>query len=125
VTWASDGALSDSQTVTITVTNQNEAGTASAPTVSGTPYKGININLSVSVNAAGKVRFFIGGKRIANCLAVPTTGSGSTYTATCNWKPAVMGRQYLTATLTPTSNTFSSVTSPTQTVWVMKRTGNR
>jgi hypothetical protein len=125
ITWVSDGSLSDSQTVTITVTNLNESGTASAPSISGTPFKGISIATTVTVNAAGRVRFFLNGKRITNCLAVATTGSGSTYTATCNWRPSFTGRQSLTATLTPTSNTFTSVTSPALSTWVLKRSTRR
>ena len=125
ITWVSDGTLSDSQTVTITVTNINESGTASAPSITGTPYKGIAIATTVSVNAPGKVRFFLNGKRIANCLAVSTSGSGSSYTATCNWRPVVTGRQSITATLTPTSNTFSAVTSPALSTWVFKRPTTR
>jgi VCBS repeat-containing protein len=125
ITWVSDGSLSDSQTVTITVTNINESGTASAPSISGTPYKGIAIATTVSVNAPGKVRFFLNGKRIANCLAISTSGSGSSYTATCNWRPAVTGRQSVTSTLTPTSNTFSAVTSPALSTWVFKRPAKR
>ena len=125
ITWVSDGSLSDSQTVTITVTNINESGTASAPSISGTPFKGISIATTVTVNAAGRVRFFLNGKRISNCLAVATTGSGSTHTATCNWRPSFTGRQSLTATLTPTSNTFTSVTSPALSTWVLKRSTRR
>jgi hypothetical protein len=125
ITWVSDGSLSDSQTVTITVSNLNESGIASTPSISGTPYKGISIATTVSVNAPGKVRFFLNGKRIANCLAVSTSGSGSTYTATCNWRPTVTGRQSITATLTPTSNTFTAVTSPALSTWVFKRSTTR
>ena len=125
ITWVSDGLLSDSQTVTITVTNINESGSASAPSISGTPYKGVSISTAVTVNAPGKVRFFLNGKRIANCLAVSTSGSGSTYTATCNWRPTFTGRQSVTATFTPTSNTFSAVTSPPLSTWVLKRTTKR
>jgi hypothetical protein len=125
VTWASDGALSDSQTVTITVTNSNESGTLGTPTLSATPYKGISVNLSVTINAAGKVRFLVGNKRIPNCLAVAATGAGSTFTATCSWKPASTGMQKLSASFTPSSGTFSSATSPTLSVRVFKRTTTR
>ena len=125
VTWVSDGTLSDSQTVTITVTNANESGTASGPAVSGPVYKGISISLVTNVNAAGKVRFFLNGKRIANCLSVSTSGSYPNITATCNWKPTVTGRQFLTATLTPSSGTFTSVTSARSEIWVLKRTTRR
>ena len=125
ITWVSDGALTDSQTVTITVTNVNESGSISAPSISGTPYKGVSTAITVNLNAAGKVRFLVNGKRIANCLAISTSGSGSSYTASCNWKPTLNGRQYLTATFTPTSGTFSAATSASQMVWVLKRTTTR
>jgi hypothetical protein len=125
VTWASDGALTDSQTVTITVTNSNESGALGTPTLSATPYKGISVNLSVTINAAGKVRFLVGNKRIPNCLAVAASGSGSTFTATCSWKPASTGMQNLSASFTPSSGTFSSATSPTLSVRVFKRTTTR
>ncbi len=125
IAWVSDGALSDSQTVTITVTNLNESGTISTPAITGTPAKGQSIAVSVNVNAAGKVRFFVGGKRIANCLLVSATGSGSTYSATCNWKPTVSGRQTLTATFYPTSVTFTTSNSSSLVAWVVKRTGLR
>jgi hypothetical protein len=125
ITWVSDGIYSDSQTVTVTVTNVDEPGTVSPPSLASTPYKGSAVSITVNLNAAGKVRFFVNGKRISNCLAISTTGSGSSYTATCNWKPTVMGRQNITATLTPSSPTFTGVTSQPQSIWVFKRTTTR
>jgi hypothetical protein len=125
VTWVSDGALTDSQTVTITVTNSNESGSLGTPTLSATPYKGIGVNLSVTINAAGKVRFLVGNKRIPNCLAVAGIGSGSTFIATCSWKPASTGMQSLTASFTPSSGTFTNATSPALSVRVFKRTTTR
>ena len=122
VVAVSDGALSDTQTLTITITNINESGQVSAPTISGTPTKGIAIIMTVSVNTAGKVRFFVGGKRISSCLSRSTTGTYPTLSATCTWKPAVTGRQFVTATLTPTDNTFSASTSARSEFWVFKRT---
>jgi hypothetical protein len=121
----SDGALSDTQTLTITITNINESGQVSAPTISGTPTKGIAITVTVSVNTAGKVRFFVGGKRISSCLSRPTSGTYPTLSATCSWKPAVTGRQFLTATLTPTDNTFSTSNSARSEFWVLKRSIRR
>ena len=121
----SDGALTDTQTLTISVTNINEAGQVTPPTISATPTKGIAITVTVNANTAGKVRFFVGGKRIANCLSRSTTGSYPTFTATCTWKPAVTGRQFLTATLTPTDNTFSSSTSARSEFWILKRATTR
>jgi VCBS repeat-containing protein len=125
ITWVSDGLLSDSQTVTITVLNVNEAGTITGITLGGSPSKGIAVQTSVTVNTAGKVRFFLNGKRIAGCLAVSTAGSYPTLTATCNWKPTVTGRHSLTAQFTPTNSSFSSVSAAPLSIWVLKRTTTR
>lgn len=125
ITWVSDGTLSDSQTATITVTNANESSTLGAPTISGTAYKGIAISLTVTVNTPGKARFFMDGKRISNCLSVSTTGTYPNFTATCNWKPAVTSRRILSATFTPTDNTFSATNSENTVLWVLKRTSLR
>ena len=125
IAWVSDGSLSDSQTVTITVTNLNESSNVSAPAVSGTLYKGVTTSISITSEAAGKVRFTANGKKIANCLAVPTSGSYPNYIATCNWKPAVASRHTLSATITPTDSTFSSMTATSATLWVQKRTTRR
>jgi uncharacterized repeat protein (TIGR02543 family) len=108
--------------INITVTNVNESSSTSPPAVSGNVYKGIVASLTVTVNTPGKVRFFMDGKRIASCLAVATTGSYPNYTASCSWKPTVTARHSVTATLTPTDNTFAASTSQAGTFWVLKRT---
>jgi hypothetical protein len=121
----SDGALTDSQTLTITITDTNEVSALGAPSVSGAVYKGVTKQITVTSNAAGRIRFYVSGKRISNCLAVSTTGSGSSYTATCSWKPAVHGRQILTASITPVLNSFTGSTSAQSEVFILKRSGNR
>lgn len=125
ITWVSDGKLSDSQTVTITVNNVSENGTITLPTITGSPTKGVNLTATVTVNTAGRVAFLIDGKRVVGCLAKATSGSYPTLTATCTWKPARVGRQFLTAIFTPTNNTFASATSQPQMIWVVKRSGLR
>lgn len=110
---------------TVTITNSNESGSISAPTVSGTINKGITTSITVTLNVSGRVGFFVGGKRISTCKAINTSGSYPNTSATCTWKPAVTGRQVLTATLTPTDNTFSSSTSARTEVFVQKRTNTR
>jgi hypothetical protein len=125
VVTLSDGALTDTQTLTVTITDANEISVLGAPSVSGDVYKGITTTISITSNAAGKVRFFVSGKRIANCLAVSTSGSGSSYTASCLWKPAVQGKQNLTASFTPNLNTFTSSASPKTDVFILRRTGKR
>ena len=121
----SDGLLSDTQTVTLTITNANETASLGTPTVSGTINKGVIATISVSSTAAGRVAFFVGGKRISTCLSRATTGSYPSFTATCSWKPPVMGRQILTARITPTDLTFSASTSAGAEVRVLRRTNSR
>jgi hypothetical protein len=125
IAWASDGALSDSITVTVTVTNANESAAVGVPSSSGTLYKGVSASLTVTTNAPGKVRFFMDGKRISTCLAVTASGSYSSYSATCSFKPTVSNRHSFYATLTPSDVTFSGTSSPTLTTNVLKRATNR
>lgn len=113
------------QAITITVTNLNESSTINAPTVATIAYKGQVETITVTVNAPGKIRFFVGGKRISTCLARLTSGSYPNYSATCYWKPPVTGRQLLTAAITPSDNTFSANTSAATVVSVVKRTSVR
>jgi hypothetical protein len=125
VITVSDGALSDTQTLTVTITNANESASINAPTVSGTINKGVSTTISVTLNTAGKVRFFVGGKRISNCLARLTTGSYPNFTATCAWKPPVTGKQGLTARIAPTDGSFSAATSASTLVQVIRRVNQR
>lgn len=111
--------------IIIRVTNVNENSVTGTPTVSGNVYKGVVTSLVVTVNAPGKVRFFMDGKRIASCLSVSTTGSYPNYSATCNWKPTVTARHTVTATLTPSDSSFASSNSQVGDFWVLKRTGLR
>jgi hypothetical protein len=125
IVTVSDGSLTDTQTLTVTITNVNENSNIGAPTVSGTINKGIATTITVTSDVAGKVQFFVGGKRISNCLARSTTGSSPSFTATCSWKPPVTGRQSLTARITPTNSSFTSATSATTSIWVLKRSNSR
>jgi hypothetical protein len=107
--------------VTITVNNINEDGTITLPAITGSPTKGVNLTATVTVNVAGKVAFLIDGKRVVGCLSKATSGAYPTLTATCTWKPARVGRQFLTAIFTPTNNSFAAATSQPQMIWVVKR----
>ena len=125
IVTVSDSSLTDTQTLTVTITNANESSSVGAPTLSGAASKGNIVTISVTITTAGKVRFFVGGKRISNCLARSTTGSYPNFSATCSWRPPVTGTQNLTARVTPTDNTFSATTSASTPVWVVKRISTR
>jgi hypothetical protein len=111
--------------ISITITNVNESTSISAPTFSGTINKGISTSITVTLNVSGRVAFFVGGKRISTCKSVSTSGAYPNTSATCSWRPPVTGRQILTATLTPSDNTFSASTSAATTVQVVRRTTPR
>lgn len=113
------------RTINIRVTNVNEVANIPPPSVSGNIYKGLSTSLTLTVNAPGKVRFFMDGKRIAGCLAISTTGSYPNYVATCSWKPTTMTRHNVTAQLTPSDVSFTGGISPVLTVWVLRRTTTR
>jgi hypothetical protein len=107
--------------ISITLTNVNESSTVSVPSISSTVYKGVVETIAVTINVEGKVRFFVGGKRISTCKDRVTSGSYPNNTATCLWKPPVTGKQILTATLTPTDSTFAVSTSAPTEIFVRKR----
>jgi hypothetical protein len=118
-------SLQTSQTLTVTVTNLNESAQITNVAFSALIYKGTTTTISVSLNTPGRLRFFVNGKRITSCLARATTGSYPSASGTCSWKPAVTGRNFVTVQITPTDNTFSTVSSSRFEVWVFKRAGNR
>lgn len=125
IALVSDSFATDSQTITVTILNANESAIASAPSLSGPFYKGVATTISVTVDVVSVVRFFVNNKRIPSCKDRVTSGTYPNNVATCQWKPSVMGRQTITATISPTANGFSTIsTAPTQ-VWVLKRTTTR
>lgn len=94
-------------------------------TYSNSPSKGILTSLTISLNVAGRVTFFIDGKRIAGCLKLSSTGSGSSISATCAWKPTVMGRHTITIQHVPTDNSYSSGSLVAPAIHVLRRTTTR
>ena len=97
------------------------SSTINAPTYSGIINKGTLESVTVLVNTPGRVRFFIDGKRIPGCLAVATTGSTPTITATCTWKPSVTGLRSVYAVFTPLDGTTTGATSARTALPVVKR----
>lgn len=109
----------------ITILDSYENSTLSINAFAGNLYKGVTSPISVSVNNPGKVRFFMDGRRIANCLAVPTTGNYPSYSATCSWKPTSTNRHAIHAEFTPLGANFSRLSTPPREVFVYKRATTR
>jgi hypothetical protein len=99
--------------------------TITAPSTDGVVIKGITESATVTANLSGKVRFFFDGKRIPNCLSVPTTGTAPNLAAVCTWKPAVSGNKLVYATFTPTDGTSGVMTTSKVTLQVLPRSNKR
>lgn len=82
-----------------------------------------NTVLEASAQAAGRVTFFAEGKRIPRCIDVVASGSGSNFTASCNWMPSRKGAVAVSASIKPTVPGLVSRT--TTNFSVVTRTGRR
>lgn len=112
------------ETVTANVIDVDEIARLLSYSISGIPRKGTQVTITATVNFSGKVTFLVGGKRIAGCLNRSTSGVGP-ITATCLWKPAVRGINYLAFNVVPSaSNNFTTTSSPAV-VTVENRTNKR
>lgn len=96
-----------------------------SPTLSSVVSKGVFTTITVTMDSPGRVEFFWGSKSIGGCVSVATTGSSSNYSASCNWKPSVMGSSSIRAKLTPTNSAQAAVTSSATKVVINKRTTRR
>lgn len=81
--------------------------------------KGQSIQLTSNVDQAGKVTFFVGGKRIAGCIGIATSGGN----VTCNWKPTSQGLASITASIY--QNGILKKTSSVIVLTATRRTGAR
>jgi hypothetical protein len=114
-----------SQTLTVTITNQNESAAIYSITLSATPYKGISVTITLTLNTPGSVRFFANNKRIASCLSRVTNGTYGNASATCLWKPTTRGVVILSATAYPTDSSFATTNSDQTKVFVLNKTSTR
>lgn len=82
-----------------------------------------NTVLEASAQAAGRITFFVDGKRIPRCIDLAASGSGSNFTASCNWMPSRKGAVVVSALVKPT--TPGIVSRATTNFSVVTRTGRR
>ena len=81
--------------------------------------------ITANVSVPSKVTFRVNGKVLPGCKNKLATGSGSSYSVTCNWRPSNRGQVSLTAAATPTGAGISSATSNPVSVMVGIRVGSR
>jgi len=124
VVEVSDGFLTDTQTITITVTNVTDAVAISTPTLSAPPSKGVTTTITYQLDVAGRATFFASGKRIPGCITKTTSGS-SPITASCSWKPTTSGAVSISVSIKPTGSGTAATNSSSTIYQVVRRTGIR
>jgi fibronectin-binding autotransporter adhesin len=119
-TDASNFETSTSTALSITVVNGVSTVTLSLAGGTTTPPKGQAINIIAAVDQAGRVTFFVDGKRVPGCI----NRAASVGNINCSWKPAVQKAVTISARLTPTNNVYNASTS-SMNVAVVRRSGVR
>jgi hypothetical protein len=98
------------------------------PSVSGSSFMGLNLpptslvissgNISIATyrtsyqltatsNYSGRVTFYANGKKIANCISIPTIS----LIATCNYSPSMLGAVTISGKIVPTNTTYAALTT--------------
>jgi hypothetical protein len=113
------------QTITITVTDVVDTSSFTSFTLSGTPSYRTVVTITANISVASKVTFRAKNVIIPGCKNKTASGSGSSFTATCTWKPSVRGAVRITATAVPTSGSISSSTATPLNVMVGNRGSTR
>jgi hypothetical protein len=81
--------------------------------------------ITVNVSVASKVTFRAANVVITGCKNKNATGSGSSFSATCSWRPSVRGAVPITVSAIPTGPAYGASTSNPLNVFVGRRTGPR
>jgi len=116
------------QSITITVTNVVDTSSFNSLALAGSATTAIfrtSVLITANVSVASKVTFTINGKVLPGCKNRTASGSGSSFSATCNWKPSRRGDVTLTAAATPTGAGITSTTAAPVSIRVGNRTGAR
>jgi hypothetical protein len=126
---ATDAAANaGTQSITITVTDVVDTSGFNSLALAGSAttasYRTV-IVITANVTVASKVTFRLNGKILPGCKNKLASGSGSSFTVTCSWRPSNRGQVSLTAAATPTGAGISSTTSSPVSIMVGKRVGPR
>ena len=113
------------QTITITVTDVVDTSSFNSFSLSGTPSFRTVVTITANISVAAKVTFRAKNVIISGCKNKLATGSGSSFTATCSWKPSIRGAVTITASAVPTGAGISSSTANPLNVRVENRSGSR
>jgi hypothetical protein len=113
------------QSITITVTDVVETSSFNSFSLSATPSYRTVVTITANVSVASRVTFRAKNVIIAGCKNKVASGSGSSFSATCSWRPSVRGTVVVTATAVPINAGISSSSATPISVMVGNRSGNR
>lgn len=126
LTSSSNGANSSDGYVTITqqtVISANFNSFALAGNATSASFR-TSVTINASIDISARVTFREGNLVISGCKNKIATGSGSTFTTSCTWKPSRRGSVSLSATATPVAGGNTGNAIPIR-VLVANRTGPR
>jgi hypothetical protein len=116
------------QSITITVTDVVDTSSFNSLALAGSATTATfrtAVVITANVTVAARVTFRVNGKVLPGCKNKLATGSSSSFSATCSWRPSNRGTVALTAAATPTGAGISSTTSNPVNIMVDRRTGPR
>ena len=126
---ATDAAANaGTQSITITVTDVVDTSSFNSLALAGSATTAAfrtAVVITANVTVASRVTFRVNGKVLPGCKNKLATGSSSSFSATCTWRPSNRGTVALTAAATPTGAGISSTTSNPVSIMVDRRTGSR
>ena len=129
VLTATDAASNaGTQAITITVTDVVDTSSFNSLALAGsatTATYRTAVVITANITVAARVTFRVNGKVLPGCKNRLASGSGSSFTVTCSWRPSNRGQVSLTAAATPTGAGISSTTSSPASIMVGKRVGSR
>lgn len=82
------------------------------------------VSINAGVDVSSKITFKAGNIIISGCKNKVTTGSGSTFTASCSWKPSVRGNVSISAYAVPVSGGGTGYSHPLN-ISILNRSGTR
>jgi len=83
------------------------------------------IIITADVTASSKITFWVNGKVIPGCKNRKASGSASSFTVNCAWRPSRRGDLKISAQAIPISGSVTSSTPSPISVRVLNRTGKR
>ena len=116
------------QSITITVTDVLDTSSfnsfALAGSVTTVTFR-TSVTITANISVSSRVTFRGNGKALPGCISKATTGSGSSHSVTCSWRPSVRGIVTLSATSTPTAAGISGASSSPVSAAVERRVCTR